>query len=107
MSPVCHQTEALGGRFLRHFGLEGAADRSPLRGRAPAAGGGGRSGSSPGCRRAIPRSAGRSPTGSALIRKALPEQAFTLFGTAGDAPLAAEVAAGFEPTRSPQASPPA
>jgi len=80
--------------FLRHFGLEGPLDRTPL-GWTPAAAAAG-----PGPIALIPGSenlpAKRWPVSHwrSLIAS-LPGERFVLFGTGGDAPITAAVAAGF------------
>jgi heptosyltransferase-2 len=85
----------LGEDFLRHFGMEGPLDRSPLRtGRA---GAGAPIGLIPGSEN-NPSKRWPAAAWRALI-EALPGERFTVFGTAGDAPIAAQVAAGFDPAR--------
>jgi len=80
--------------FLRHFGLEGALPLEPVAIREPAAS------AAPGPIGLIPGSentpAKRWPVAHwrALIA-ALPDERFVVFGTAGDAPIAAAVADGF------------
>ena len=79
-----HQLE-LWEDFLRHFGLEGPLDCSPISG-AGAGRGAARSGSSPAPRTTRP-SAGRSRHWRSLI-ESLPSEKFVLFGTAADSPIA-------------------
>jgi ADP-heptose:LPS heptosyltransferase/lauroyl/myristoyl acyltransferase len=88
-----HQLE-LWENFLRHFGMQGALDRSPLAERQS----GGRpiglivgSENDP---------AKRWPVGHwRRLMEALPAERFVVFGTPGDAAIAAEVCAGFDAER--------
>jgi heptosyltransferase II len=91
-----HQLE-LWEMYLRHFGLEGALDRTAL---APAA-------STFSGRRRIGLICGSENTPEKRwpvahwrrLIDALPEEQFILFGTANDAPITQSVAAGFDPAR--------
>jgi len=94
--------------FLRHFGLEGAIDRTPFEAallsspplRPDAA-------ADPGARRPIGLIAGsenlpakRWPVAHwRRLIEALPGERFALFGTQGDAAVTAQVAAGFDEAR--------
>jgi ADP-heptose:LPS heptosyltransferase/lauroyl/myristoyl acyltransferase len=90
-----HQLE-LWHDFLRHFGLNAPLDCSPLSA-APAAAGTGPVGLIPGSEN---DPAKRWPAaGWRRLVEALPAERFVVFGTPGDAPVAAEVAAGFERSR--------
>jgi ADP-heptose:LPS heptosyltransferase/lauroyl/myristoyl acyltransferase len=84
------------GDFLRHFGLQGPPDLSPLV--APTADGAdGPIGLIPGSEN---NPAKRWPVAHwrALV-EALPAARFVIFGTANDAPIAQAIAAGFAPGR--------
>lgn len=93
-----HHQLALWENFLRHFGLTAHPDRTPLRLSAL------RSQSPASALALIPGSentpAKRWPVAywRALIT-GLPHESFVLFGTARDATITAEIAAGFDPTR--------
>lgn len=89
-----HQIE-LWESFLRHFGLEGAVDLAPLAPPRPASDG------------PIGLIAGSENTPAKRwpvahwrrLIESLPSERFVLFGTAGDRPITAQVAAGFDPAR--------
>lgn len=88
-----HQIEVWEG-FLRHFGLEGPLDRSPLAQGGPANGPVGIfAGSENQPSKRWPVACWRS------LLDALPGERFLLFGTAGDRAITAEVAAGHDPAR--------
>ncbi len=87
---------ALWGNFMRHFGLQGSPDLSPLA--APAEHrAGGPIGLIPGSEN---NPAKRWPVAHwRTLVEALPEARFVIFGTAHDAPIAQAIAAGFAPGR--------
>lgn len=99
-----HQLE-VGDDFLRHFGLRAPLDCSPLSMPAAAAKaaeaglppGRGPVGMIPGSEN-DPSKRWPAPRWRKLV-EALPGERFVLFGTQGDAPVAAEIAAGFDPSR--------
>jgi ADP-heptose:LPS heptosyltransferase/lauroyl/myristoyl acyltransferase len=92
-----HQLE-LWEDFLRHFGLNAPLDRSPF---GPAAG------AVPPVRGPIGLIAGSENDPSKrwpvahwrTLVEALPSERFVLFGTVGDAPITAAIAAGLDPSR--------
>ena len=88
-----HQLELWLG-FLRHFGLEGRLDRTPLLVGRPEFGPVGLIAGSENT------PAKRWPVaGWRRLIEALPRERFILFGTAADAPITAAVAAGQDPAR--------
>jgi heptosyltransferase-2 len=89
-----HQLE-LWESLLRHFGLEGPLDCSPLSAAGPARGG--PIGIIPGSENTPAK---RWPVGHwRRLVEALPHERFTLFGTAADSGIAAALCRGFEPAR--------
>lgn len=90
-----HHQLVLWENFLRHFGLAGSVDQSPLA--LPAIEQTGMIGLIPGSENTPEK---RWPVAHwrSLI-ESLPGEQFGLFGTATDAPITAEVAAGFSPER--------
>jgi heptosyltransferase II len=93
--PHHHQLE-LWHDFLRHFGLNAPMDCSPLSTPDPA-GAAGPVGLIPGSENEPSK---RWPAaGWRKLIEALPAERFIVFGTRGDAPVAAEIAAGFERSR--------
>jgi len=89
-----HQTR-LWEDFLRHFGMVGSPDLSALPGHGPAAGG--PIGLIPGSENDPSK---RWPVAHwRRLIEALPSERFVVFGTQGDAPIAAQVCAGLDPGR--------